>query len=263
MLKSSIHKNGKTKHNFIFTLEHNNTLYELNTNTKETSIQVSYATKEYNCSTCIDRIILLILFTNKVGMLDTRFEDMFYDKCKDVWMCLNCIVIISFSPFRLATSIHMMAKNKDISDYSLAEMNENSNLIRLYTEKTIIWRGEEFATFNVDVELSEELALQNEGCTLSVALLKESTKEVIYPKDSNHLNMHFLQHGSANKPWEGMFDKSYLKDTVYIHIHKDLFADGDKFNVIAFTKEEHVIIPRVVKKKKEGKIIFGASESIS
>ena len=176
---------------------------------------------------------------------------------------MNCIPIITFSPFRLATSIYMMTKNKDISDYSLAEMNENSNRIRLYTDKTIIWRGEEFATFNADVELSEELASQNEGCALSVALLKENTKEVIHPKDSNHLNMHFLQHGSTNKPWEGMFDKSYLKDTVYLRIHKDLFADGDKFNVIAFTKEENVINPRVVKKKKEGKIIFGASESIS
>ena len=176
---------------------------------------------------------------------------------------MNYIVFIIVSPFRLATSIYMMTTNKDESDYSIAEMNENSNLIRLFAEKTIIWRGEELATFNVDVELTEELASQNDGCTLSVALLKENTKEVIHPKDSNHLNMYFLQHGSTNKSWEGMFDKRRLKDTVRIHIHKDLFADGDKFNVIAFTKEENVANPRVLKKKKEGKIIFGASESIS
>lgn len=174
----------------------------------------------------------------------------------------ECILMIIVSPFRFATDIYMTT-NKDLSNYSLAEMNENSNLIRLYAEKTIIWRGEEFATFNVDVEISEDLASQNEGCALSVALLNENTKKVIHPKDSNHLNMYFLQHGSTDKSWEGMFDNNYLKDTVYIHIHKDLFADGDRFNVIAFTMEEDIVNPRVVKKEKEGKIIFGASESIS
>ena len=54
-----------------------------------------------------------------------------------LWICLNYIVFIIVSPFRLATSIYMMTTNK--------EMNENSNLSRLYTE-------------NVDIEPSTELA---------------------------------------------------------------------------------------------------------
>lgn len=129
-------------------------------------------------------------------------------------------------------------------------LTENSHLIQVYSNTLTTWRGVEWYSFTLDVKIHKTLREGENHDEVNLQAIIEScgTDQVHWRSDK--LDIKFEKHALENNPSKAHLVQRDPWNTLHVSVHKDLFKEGDKFQVIIATEGGD-------------DIVFGASQPIS